>query len=83
MPSGARWSSHTMTIPKTMTSKSPACPSSFGRSPWSQWSTRVTIPEPSTAPHTAPMPPTTPMNRYSMPAWRLNGVGFTKRWKWA
>ncbi len=38
---------------------------------------------PTTAPHTLPAPPTTAMNRYSMPWLMPNGVGFTKRCKCA
>ena len=35
------------------------------------------------APQTEPMPPTTLMNRYSMPIFRPKGEGLTERWKCA
>jgi hypothetical protein len=38
---------------------------------------------PSTAPQTLPAPPTTAMNRYSMPWLIPNGVGLMKRWRCA
>ena len=38
-------------------------------------------PAPRNAPHTLPTPPSTAMNRYSMPLPMEKGVGFTVRWK--
>ena len=40
-------------------------------------------PAPSTAPQTWPAPPTTAMNRYSMPIFRPKAEGLTVRWKCA
>ncbi|MNL12983.1 hypothetical protein D3C87_1338680 [compost metagenome] len=67
MPSLAYCSSSTISTPKTMISKLPVEPSSFGSSPCSTSLRMVRMPAPSTAPHTWPTPPTTAMNRYSMP----------------
>jgi len=41
------------------------------------------MPAPTSAPHTWPTPPSTAMNRYSMPMFRPKGEGFTVRWKCA
>ena len=41
--------------------------------------TAVTSPAPSSAPGRCPAPPTTAINRYWMPAFSPNGVGFTER----
>ena len=54
-------------------------PSSFGRMSCSCSFSSVISVAPSTAPHRWPAPPTTAMNRYSMPMLRLKGVGLTKR----
>ena len=78
-PSGARCSSTTIRIPNTMISNWPVCPSSFGRIDCRTSLSNVISVAPITAPHTLPAPPTTAMNRYSMLAFRLNGVGLTKR----
>ena len=43
----------------------------------------VRIVAPTTAPQTLPAPPTTAMNRYSMPWLMPNGVGLTNRCRWA
>ena len=41
------------------------------------------MPAPAMAPHTWPAPPSTAMNRYSMPILMPKGEGFTVRWKCA
>ncbi len=78
-PSGARCNSSTIRMPNTMISNCPDCPNSFGRIDCSISFNSVISVAPSTAPQTLPAPPTTAMNRYSMLAVRLNGVGLTKR----
>ncbi|MNV93028.1 hypothetical protein D3C71_1876740 [compost metagenome] len=62
-----------------MTSKLPLVPNSEGSTSCSFSLSRVMSVAPSTAPQRWPAPPTTAMNRYSMPMLRLNGVGLTKR----
>ena len=66
-------------MPKTISSKLPERPSSAGRQSCSICFSSVISVAPSTAPHTLPAPPTTAMNRYSMPCVMKNGVGLTKR----
>ncbi len=78
-PVGARCSSSTSSTPNTMISKFPFVPISLGNQScnWSRATT--TTPAPSSAPHTCAAPPTTVMNRYSMPALTPNGVGLIER----
>ena len=54
-------------MPKTMTSKLPLRPSNDGSQSWSWVLSSVTSAAPTTAPHTLPAPPTTAMNKYSIP----------------
>ena len=82
-PSRARCSTMTIITPNTITSKLPALPNTLGRMSCSHCLSTVITPAPTSAPHTCPAPPTTAMNRYSMPIWRPKGVGLTKRWRWA
>ena len=80
-PSGAYFSTSTSTMPKTMISKLPLVPISRGSSTCSWSSTRRTTAEPRKAPQTLPTPPSTAMNRYSMPLLMPKGDGLTLRWK--
>ena len=82
-PSGAYFSTTTRTMPKTMTSKLPLVPMSCGSSTCNSSSTTRTTAEPRKAPHTCPTPPSTAMNRYSMPLLMPKGDGLTLRWKCA
>ncbi len=82
-PSGAYFSTTTSTMPKTMVSKLPLVPSSLGSSTCSWSSVRRTTAEPRKAPQTWPTPPSTAMNRYSMPLLMPKGEGLTLRWKCA
>ncbi len=68
---------------KAMPSKLPGRPNSRGSQSLSWSRSTVTTPAPSTAPQSEPAPPRMTMNRYSMPAVRLNGVGLTRCWRWA
>ena len=82
-PSGAYLSTRIKTTPKTMTSKLPLEPNKAGSKTCNSSSMILTTPAPRKAPQTWPTPPSTAMNRYSMPLFRPNGVGFTVRWKCA
>ncbi len=68
-----------MSIPNTTISKLPDRPRIDGRTSCRSSFTSVTSDAPITAPQTLPAPPTTAMNRYSMPGFGPNGVGFTNR----
>ena len=78
-PSGARCRMTTISTPKTITSKLPACPTICGNRSCSQVLLIVITAAPSSAPQTYPAPPITAMKSNSMPAGSENGVGFTKR----
>ncbi|OIQ80812.1 hypothetical protein GALL_374340 [mine drainage metagenome] len=82
-PSGARCRMRIIMTPNTSPSKLPPWPSREGSRSCSHWRRKENSPEPRTAPHRSAIPPTTPMNRYSMPCPRENGVGLTKRCMWA
>ena len=82
-PSGANFNTATSTMPKTMISKLPLVPMSCGSSTWSSSSMTRTTAAPRKAPQTCPTPPSTAMNRYSMPLWMPKGEGLTLRWKCA
>jgi hypothetical protein len=69
--------------PNTTISKLPVAPSSLGSQSCSHSLRKLTAVAPNTAPQTAEAPPSTAMNRYSMPWPSPNGVGLTKRCRWA
>ena len=69
----------TIRMPNTTISKLPLLPSSVGQDVLQHLLRSVISVAPTTAPHTLPAPPTTAMNRYSMPWLMPNGVGLTKR----
>ena len=66
-----------------MISKLPLVPISRGSSTCSWSSTILTTPAPRKAPQTWPTPPSTAMNKNSMPLWMPKGDGLTVRWKCA
>ncbi len=68
MPSRARCMMSMSRMPSTTISKLPARPRTFGRKSCSHCLSSVSTVAPITVPHTYPAPPSTVMNRYSMPA---------------
>ena len=82
-PCGNRCSTISISRPKATTSKLPLAPSSRGSRSCNCSLSRVISAEPSKAPQRWPEPPTTAMKRYSIPIFRLKGVGLTKRCMWA
>jgi hypothetical protein len=61
----------------------PEPPKTSGSQTLSWSSASLTSAAPVKAPPTVPMPPSTAMNRYSMPNLMPNGDGFTLRCMWA
>ena len=80
-PSGAYFSTTTSTTPKMIVSKLPLVPISLGSSTCSWSSSSLTTAEPRKAPHRCETPPSTAMNRYSIPLEIENGEGLIARWK--
>ncbi len=74
-PSAKRCNTSSIKRPNTITSKLPLVPSRPGRMSCSFSLSSVITAAPSTAPHRCPAPPTTAMNRYSMPMLRVERRG--------
>ena len=67
-------------MPNTTSSTGPLVSSSAGSQFCNWFSAILTEAAPTKAPPTRPTPPSTAMNRYSMPICSPNGDGLTERW---
>ena len=72
-----------MMAPKTTSSRLPTEPKSLGAQSCKKLLSMVSAVAPTIAPHRLERPPTTAMNRYSMPVFSPNGVALMARCKWA